>query len=680
MTPPPRRRWFGTLKARLMLASMLVIALSVTVSTLVVLDRLQGRSEQALMDLERDNAERAASLLAQRVVGLQNMLRVTARSMPLAARREGAAAIEFLDRSQALTVAFATLVVATPDGRVLAIHRGDRAEDADINISDRDYFRQTVSSGIPVVSEPTLGRVSKEPVIQLAMPVTGEGGRVEAVLSGSLKLSSRNLFDDLTFAAGRSDPNAAVTIVTDARGVIISHPRHERVMRSIDTEPGLGDSVARWVAQGRPVEPSGFVAHEAGHFVSLAGVVGADWMVFRVTPDAELLGGLAQARRESLAWAAGVALLGGLFIFGLLALLLGPLSRLRERAARLQEAGLAVDAGWPQAQGEIGELSRVLQQVLQERAAAEKVQRVLAQQMGSLLAAAPIGIGFTRERRFELAGAEFCALLGWTEAELPGQSAHEIFSSVNDYEALGRHVREAFEAGRPYVGEWLFRRRDGSTFWGCLQGRPVAAGDPAAGTIWMLEDVTERRQARERLSWSASHDPLTRLLNRGAFEERLLGWLAAPAAGVPAALLFIDLDRFKQVNDSAGHAGGDAVLRAVAAQLQAQVRARDAVARLGGDEFALLLPGCVAAVAVQLSERLHAALLAMEVPHGGQRLRVGASVGVVEIDSAAGHDAGTWLARADAACYEAKRAGGGVARVAAVPPASAVALALAFNA
>ena len=80
MTPPPRRRWFGTLKARLMLASMLVIALSVTVSTLVVLDRLQGRSEQALMDLERDNAERAASLLAEVATGAREQTQGVAES------------------------------------------------------------------------------------------------------------------------------------------------------------------------------------------------------------------------------------------------------------------------------------------------------------------------------------------------------------------------------------------------------------------------------------------------------------------------------------------------------------------------------------------------------------------------------------------------------------------------
>ncbi len=663
---PARRRrahWLGTLKARLMIASALVIAASVAGSTLVVLERVQRRTEQAVMDLERDNAERMASLLSQRVVGLQRMLRATAEGLPAAAVADSAVAIDALDHSPALTVSFATVLLAASDGHALALHDGSAARQPALEIGDRDYFRQTLAHATPLVSAPLLGRVSKEPVIELTMPVLGADGKVAAVLAGALRLGSRSLFDDLTYA-GLGGEDRVVTIVTDARGTIISHPIRSRVMHSIEAEPGLAEAVARWVAQGRPVEPTGVASHDHGHFVAMAGVAGADWMVFRLAADDELLGGLAQARREAMQWAAGVALLGGLLTLGLVALLLGPLTRLRQRALQLQDASLPIDAGWPHARGEIGELGCALQQVLRERAQGEAAKHQLAQQMGSVLAAAPIGIGFTRERRFELAGAEFCALLGWPQGGLLGVPAAEIFASATDYEALGSQVREAFAAGRHFATELQFRRRDGSTFWGRLQGRPVDAADPGAGTIWLLEDVTERREVRERLAWSASHDALTRLLNRAAFEERLTAWLAVPQAGVPAALLFIDLDRFKQVNDQSGHAAGDLVLREVAAVLQRHVRASDAAARLGGDEFALLLPGCVAAVAMQLGERLRDAIERLSVEFAGRRLFVGASIGVVEMDPAAETAAAGWLARADAACYDAKNAGRGRVRLA----------------
>ncbi len=662
-----RARWFHTVKARLMVASTLLIAASVAVSTWVVLERVEQRSAHALLELERDNAERVAALLGQRVVGLQRMLRAAAGGLPAAALRDGAAAAAFLDANQALAVNFANIYVADARGEVLALLDGGPAAQPSLNLAARDWFRRTLSEGVPLVSAPLIGRVSREPVIQFTMPVAGVDGHIAGVLGGALRLTSRNLFDDLTYA-GHSEGERVITVVTDAAGTFISHPVRERVMRSIEAEPGMTATVANWVAQGRPVEPSGFVAREDGRFIAFAGVPGADWVVFRLTPDAELLGGLAQARREALLWATGVALAGGLLVLALLAALLGPLTRLRERALQLQDAAIPADAGWPQARGEIGELGQVLQQVLRERSAGEQQRQLLLQQMGSVLAAAPVGIAITRERRFVLTGSEFDKLLGWPAGQLVGRPACEIYASQLDYERLGDDVGVAFAAGRPYFGEWSFQRRDGSSFWGRLQGRPVDAVDLAAGTIWLLEDVTEHREARERLSWSASHDALTRLLNRSAFEDRFARWLREAredgALHAPATLMVLDLDGFKAVNDSAGHAAGDGVLREVGQVLQKLVRSGDLAARLGGDEFALLLPGCELAVAMPLAERLRAAVSELGVVHAGRSLRVDASIGLALVDGAEATLAEAWLARADAACYDAKRAGRGCVRLA----------------
>ena len=667
LDPVARTRWFGTLKVRLMVASALVIAASVSVSVLVVLQHLEKRSEQAVMDLERDNVERVASLLVQRVVDMQKMLRATAAIMPEAARHDPAAAATFLVANPALQVHFASVFVADTAGRLLAIHDGNTVTQPAVDLADRDYFKQTLSGAIPVVSAPFTSRVSNQPAITLTMPVMDGHTKVAAVLAGTLRLASRNLFDDLTYA-GSSGGDSIATIITDGHGQIISHPLRDRILRPIESEPGLASVVAQWTAQGRPVEPTGLASHTEGRFVAMAGVPGADWMVFRVAPDQQLLGGVVQARREAMQWATGVALLGSLLILGLLALLLNPLSRLRKRALALQDSQRPINEGWPRVGGEIGQLSQVLQQVLAQRAQDEQAKHVLVQQMGSVLAAAPIGIAFTRHRRFELAGAEFSALMGWAGNDLVGREAREIYASENEYEALGSQVGAAFAAGRPYIGELQFRRRDGSTFWGRLQGRPVDAADAAAGTIWLLEDVTERREARERLSWTASHDALTRLLNRASFEERLGNWLQHPRQGRCAALLFIDLDHFKAVNDNAGHAAGDGVLRQVAAMLHLHVRAGDTAARLGGDEFAVLLPGCVAAVALQLAERLRQAIMLIGVDHQGRRLCVGASIGVVEIDPALRAAPEAWMARVDAACYAAKHAGRGNVRLGLPPP------------
>jgi PAS domain S-box-containing protein len=422
----------------------------------------------------------------------------------------------------------------------------------------------------------------------------------------------------------------------------------------VASEPLMAGAAARWVEQGRPVEPTAIVWRADGHFIALVGVPGADWVLFRAMHDSELLGGIDQAHREAMFWALGVALAGGLLILALLTVLLGPLTRLRERVRRL-DVDNSLEA-WPEADGEIGELGRVLRRALLDRAEGEQQQRALMRKMSSVMAAAPIGIAITRLRHFELVSAEWCALLGWPAGTLTGWPARDIFAAQQDYDGLGPKVAIAFARSEPFVDELEFRRRDGSQFWGRLSGRPVDPVEIEAGTIWLLEDVTHQRTERERLSWSARHDPLTRLLNRAAFEDRLHARLAAGADAGAAVLLALDIDHFKQTE---------------------QLRGGDAAARLGGDEFALLL-GSGAEGGMVVAHRLCEALARLGVEHEGRWLAVGASIGVAglraEPDADPDADFAAWLARADRACYEAKRAGRGQARQA-LPGASVVAAA-----
>ena len=660
-----RSHWLGTLKARLMIASVVVIASCVLASASVLLTRVEERGVQAMLDLEADHIERLASGVGQRVVVMQNMLRATADALPAAAQQDPAAAVAFLANTAALRVTFDTLFVADASGQVKALGDGSKTGPSALNLAGRDYFIRTVTQGVPVVSAPFIGRVSQSHVIMFTMPVFNARREVAAVLGGSIRLAHRNLLDDLTFSA-RGAEHGELTVVTDAAGTVISHPDRARIASRVDTEPLLADAAAHWAAQGRPIEPTPLVRHRGGAFVSMAGVPGADWMLFRVTPDAQLLGGMAQARRESWQWAGGVALAGGLVITGLLAVLLGPLTRLRQRARRLHEPDLPPDADWPAARGELGELSHALRDALLGGANVAREQAALMKRMHSIMAAAPIGIAFSRERRFELVSAEFAALLGWPAGTLEGRAARDIYASEIEYDALGPKVMAAFGAGRPFVGELQFCRRDGTEFWGRLQGRPVDVRESGAGTIWLLEDVTAQRAAHERLAWSAQHDPLTRLLNRSAFDERLAQALHEQVVGNAAcatvSLMFIDLDHFKRINDSAGHAAGDLVLKQVAALLQGQVRAGDTAARLGGDEFVLLLRHCPAPDAMARAEQLCGAIGGLGLEHERQWLGIGASVGVVQVDAGLSTQPADWLASADAACYRAKASGRGSAR------------------
>src|SRR5471032_1100418 len=138
------------------------------------------------------------------------------------------------------------------------------------------------------------------------------------------------------------------------------------------------------------------------------------------------------------------------------------------------------------------------------------------------MAAAPVGIAFTRTQRFELVSAEFCRLFGHAEQALLGQPEQMIFGSNADYQAFGAQVQVATQAGEAYVGEWQVLRADGTLFWARLRGRPVDARDANAGSIWTLNDIDQQIAERSQLEWSATHDVLTGLANRKAFAQRLL--------------------------------------------------------------------------------------------------------------------------------------------------------------
>ncbi|HET8630943.1 MAG TPA: EAL domain-containing protein, partial [Thermomicrobiales bacterium] len=217
------------------------------------------------------------------------------------------------------------------------------------------------------------------------------------------------------------------------------------------------------------------------------------------------------------------------------------------------------------------------------------------------------------------------------------------------------------EAGRPYALDHRIVRPDGAVRV-CHQraeARPGAAGRPAR-LVGAIQDVTERRALEAQLAHQANHDALTGLPNRALFLDRLAQALrhARRRPGYRFAVLYLDLDRFKTINDSLGHAAGDALLAAMARRLEGCLRAGDTVARLGGDEFAVLLDDLEGgAVATEVAERL---IAASQQPFvlAGHEVYTAASVGVV-LGPDAYRQTEEVLRDADTAMYRAKAAGKG---------------------
>lgn len=668
----PTSRWpawlsaaFGSLKLRITLAAIAGLVLGVGLSTAGLLRQAERDTLSAQRYREMTETVRTASALSRRVIDLQVALQATAARIDAATLADNTRLAAFMESQPVLRGLFANLFATTPDGQMQVYVDAAGPRRPEVNLRDRDYFKRTVEEQRAIVSDPVPGRVLNEPVIVFTVPLRAEG-KLFGVLGGVLRLASRDLLGDLVDGLD-ADPDAtAVTIVTDGQGRILAHPVRARLLQTLASERRLSQAFASWVESGSAAEPAGMNLPQADEVASAAGVAGTDWMVWRATPQAELLAPLRAARLHALLWAAGLIVAVSLSTLVLLWWLLRPLTQLEHRAQHLFDGSQDAHAGWPEVGGELGRLARVLRHVGAERAQLEAFNTGLLQKLGSVMGAAPVGICFTRAQRFELVSAEFCRLFRRPEHEVVGQPARLIYASNADYESVGPQVGTAFAAGEPYVGEWEMLRADGTRFWACLRGRPVDAADMHAGTIWTINDIGDDIKERERLEWSATHDALTGLANRKALDQRLKAVFAAMPRSVPAAIVMIDLDHFKPINDSAGHAAGDAVLKAVAAAIASQVRASDLVVRMGGDEFALLLERCTPEVAMRIAENVRAAVAALALPWQDRTLRVGASVGVAAL-VAETRDAASWLADADAACYEAKANGRNAVRAAVRP-------------
>ena len=256
-------------------------------------------------------------------------------------------------------------------------------------------------------------------------------------------------------------------------------------------------------------------------------------------------------------------------------------------------------------------------------------------------------------------------LLGATASAAAGNTLEQLLGLVDDREGrkLSDPVMRAISSGQPVSFSRravIVARKDGSERAVEISAAPMRDAERnIVGAVLLLHDVTEMRGMARQMSYQATHDGLTGLVNRGEFERRVDEAITTARRGESTHVLcYMDLDRFKAVNDTSGHLAGDALLREVARLLREAVRDSDTVARLGGDEFGLLLVGCPLDKARQISDDLCRAIGEYRFIWKDRIFTVGASIGLVEL----ARESGTVeevLAAADSACYVAKGQGSG---------------------
>lgn len=181
-----------------------------------------------------------------------------------------------------------------------------------------------------------------------------------------------------------------------------------------------------------------------------------------------------------------------------------------------------------------------------------------------------------------------CRMFGYPKAELIGRNVNSISSGMHPHtEAVALELNERARLGEPQVVEWQCKRKDGTLFWTEVSLR-YAEFDRTPVIVAVMRDITERKRLDEQLVYIAQHDALTGLANRPMFAKALDRAISRSSrTGRKCAILCLDLDHFKDINDTRGHLVGDRLLQLVAKRLQADSRVYENVARFGGDEFSI---------------------------------------------------------------------------------------------
>ena len=333
----------------------------------------------------------------------------------------------------------------------------------------------------------------------------------------------------------------------------------------------------------------------------------------------------------------------------------------------------------------------IVDDISEQKTAHALLQTVLSEQ-SLILDNAMVGIVFMRERTVTQCNQSFEKLLGYAVGELKGRSSRLWYPTEQDWRQAADLWRAPFAAGQAFQGEMLMRKKDGSIIYCDVRAKAIDASNPDQGAIWITQDITARKMAEKELLQArtdleklveirtqelsqtvmalekkaieqteseaqiqrlAHFDALTGLPNRLLLNDRCRHALSmAQRNRQPVALIFLDLDHFKNINDSLGHRVGDEVLVELATRLKSTVREQDTVSRLGGDEFIMLLPDTDAAGAAQVAEKLlQAALRPIQIEQ--HELTVTPSIGIA-LYPKDGTDLDALSKCADAAMYRAK--------------------------
>ena len=526
-------------------------------------------------------------------------------------------------------------------------NRNERMDLLGADFSGRSFAQEARRSGRSVWSDTylsTRGRI----VVALAVPLTLSDPNAETA-QGAL-VAELNLANVSRFAHDFGQAANVLPIVVDRRGQIVGHPDASRSLR----QENLSHLPMLRSGAGTLAQTAEFQLDNTSYIGSTTPIAGPGWTTLVAQPTTE-----AFATVRSIMLALGVVSLLALSLALLVAFLVS--RRMTRRVAEFGRHIQSVAAGnysgfIPKADtDEIESLAQSMRQMARAVLEREDSLRLAA----SVFESSAEGILITdAQQRILSVNPALVAITGYQPHEVLGKTPAVFKSGRQDAEFYRQMWAEVARTGF-WRGEIWNQRKDSVVFPELLTISAVRdADDNICNYIGSFFDISERKLAEERIQFLAHHDTLTQLPNRSLLNDRLHQAIAKSRRNQDhTAVLFLDLDRFKLINDTLGHHVGDRMLTRVAEMLQGILRETETVARLGGDEFIIVIPELAEVERAATVARKVINLLSVPLTVDGQVLHVTASVGI-SMYPADGADAATLLSNADTAMYNAKDRGG----------------------
>jgi diguanylate cyclase (GGDEF)-like protein/PAS domain S-box-containing protein len=633
-------------------ALMLVFSLAFSIWTLRL---VETEVRSSITDAQRALVRSTAIDIDEKILLRRDALATIAVLLSQAAPAPGPAMEAFFKPRPVLEKMFDAVLVADASGRIVydMPHQAAGASTG-ASVAGSDYFTQVMGGAPLVISPPQNAPAGGEPFVVFAAPLRSPDGKVSGALICSLNLIHGNFLGNLG-KVRVGDTGYFALVDTGEKPVFVMHGRKELIMTPLPD--GRNGPIMARALQGfeGTVEGGDLTGvRTLRSFISLHSV---PWILVAVYPTSEAFAGLRKRQREVLVVATGLFAASALLAWLMAGWLLRPLARLRSQMdVHAFDPGLSMPPG-SFGSAELAALVVAYNAQAASRREFEERLKASERRMRDITDNLPVLIAHVdKEERYTFLNSTFNTWLGFDRATAVGHRLSDVFDPAV-YASRRENIRRCMS------GERVTFEMEADT----LVGRKIlqisyipdiGTDGTVAGFYTLSTDVTELKDAQSQLALLVRSDTLTGLPNRYQFDETLpLALARCTRSGQPMALMFLDIDHFKHVNDTLGHAAGDLMLQEFARRVRHCVRTTDTVARLGGDEFVVILEG--------LRDNAESNLVAgkilteMKIPFDldGHTLLATTSIGIAMYAGKEAVAPDELLARADAALYRAKADG-----------------------